>query len=146
MARKFPNVVWGFQTHVYTLLGALVRCVASEVLFVLSTSVFAIILSSSVWYNYLICYSDHITIGILDIAGFEKLKTNSFEQMCINLVNEKLQSFMNRRVFTTEMELYKAEGIELDGIHFKNNDDILELFEKVRLGLRACSLLYGFII
>ena len=77
-------------------------------------------------------YSDNITIGILDIAGFENLKTNSFEQMCINLVNEKLQSFMTRKIFSQELEIYKSEGIQLEEVEFKSNEDVLELFEKVR--------------
>ena len=80
-------------------------------------------------------FSDNITIGILDIAGFEKLRTNSFEQLCINLVNEKLQSFMNRKIFSQELEIYKSEGIQLEGINFKNNEDVLELFEKVNMFL-----------
>ena len=29
------------------------------------------------------------------------------------------------------MEIYKSEGIQLEGINFKNNEDILELFETV---------------
>ena len=70
-------------------------------------------------------------IGILDIAGFEKLKDNSFEQMLINVVNEKLQYFMNVKIFKQEMEIYQAEGINLEGIQFVNNEDILKMFEQV---------------
>lgn len=71
------------------------------------------------------------TIGILDIYGFENFKNNSFEQLCINVANEQLQSFFNLHIFQLELEEYKREGVAGESITFVDNRPLLDMFMDV---------------
>ncbi|OAY75620.1 Myosin-12 [Ananas comosus] len=76
-------------------------------------------------------------IGVLDIYGFETFKINSFEQLCINLTNEKLQQHFNQHVFKMEQEEYTREEIDWSYVEFVDNQDVLDLIEKKPGGIIA---------
>jgi myosin heavy subunit len=71
------------------------------------------------------------SISILDIYGFESFDKNSFEQFCINYANERLQQHFNRHLFKLEQEEYVEDGIDWAKVDFEDNQDCLNLFEKV---------------
>ncbi|XP_041650899.1 unconventional myosin-IXAb-like isoform X4 [Cheilinus undulatus] len=71
-----------------------------------------------------------LSIGVLDIFGFEDYENNSFEQFCINFANERLQHYFNQHIFKLEQEEYRAEGITWHNIDYIDNSGCLNLISK----------------
>jgi len=70
------------------------------------------------------------SIGILDIYGFEIFERNSFEQLCINYVNEKLQQIFIQLTLKAEQEEYEREQITWTPIKYFDNKVVCELIEE----------------
>ena len=73
-------------------------------------------------------------IGLLDVFGFESFEVNRFEQLCINLANEKLQSLFLQSVFKAEEGIYKAEEIEWT-LEYAENEGCILLVEQPKKGI-----------
>ncbi|WJX81524.1 hypothetical protein P8452_64392 [Trifolium repens] len=65
------------------------------------------------------------SISILDIYGFESF------QLCITYANERLQQHFNRRLFKLEQQDYEIDGVDWTKVDFEDNQECLELIEKL---------------
>ncbi|XP_075713831.1 unconventional myosin-IXa isoform X2 [Rhinoderma darwinii] len=79
--------------------------------------------------------SQTLSIGVLDIFGFEDYGSNSFEQFCINYANERLQHYFNQHLFQLEQEQYRLEGISWSNINYTDNEGCINLISKRPTGL-----------
>ncbi|XP_052416151.1 unconventional myosin-IXAa isoform X10 [Carassius gibelio] len=71
-----------------------------------------------------------LSIGVLDIFGFEDYENNSFEQFCINFANERLQHYFNQHIFKLEQEEYRSEDITWHNIDYIDNTGCINLISK----------------
>ncbi|XP_075446830.1 unconventional myosin-XVI isoform X2 [Ascaphus truei] len=76
-----------------------------------------------------------LTIGILDIFGFEDFQRNTFEQLCINLTNEKIHQYINEVLFLQEQTECAQEGVSMETIYCPGNHaTVLDFFFQKPLG------------
>ncbi|XP_034469732.1 unconventional myosin-IXb isoform X2 [Hippoglossus hippoglossus] len=76
-----------------------------------------------------------LSIGVLDLFGFENLHTNGFEQLCINYTNEKLQHYINQNIFRLKQEDYVSEGLTWQNIDYSDNSGCIELISQKSTGI-----------
>uniref|UniRef100_A0A8D3BN83 Unconventional myosin-IXb-like n=1 Tax=Scophthalmus maximus TaxID=52904 RepID=A0A8D3BN83_SCOMX len=65
-----------------------------------------------------------LSIGVLDIFGFENLQSNGFEQLCINFCLQILEKYY-----------YVSEGIAWQNIEYNDNGGCIQLISKNSTGL-----------
>ena len=63
------------------------------------------------------------------LCAVGRLQVNSFEQLCINYANEKLQQFFTNFIFKLEQAEYDKEGINWAKVEFSDNADCIEMLE-----------------
>ncbi|XP_061735172.1 unconventional myosin-XVI isoform X3 [Nerophis ophidion] len=55
-----------------------------------------------------------LEIAILDIFGFEEFQKNSFEQLCVNMTNERLRCYVSEVLFRQELDECLQEGVAME--------------------------------
>mmetsp|Transcript_2124 Transcript_2124/g.4867 ORF Transcript_2124/g.4867 Transcript_2124/m.4867 type:complete len:1368 (+) Transcript_2124:37-4140(+) len=75
--------------------------------------------------------ASHHHIGTLDIYGFERLQINSFEQLCINFANERLQQFFIQQVLVAEQQLYREEGLSIKAWQLPDSEPVVVGIQKI---------------
>uniref|UniRef100_A0A4X1U5F9 Myosin motor domain-containing protein n=1 Tax=Sus scrofa TaxID=9823 RepID=A0A4X1U5F9_PIG len=68
-------------------------------------------------------------IGILDIFGFEEFQKNEFEQLCVNMTNEKLHHYIHEVLFLQEQTDCVQEGVPMETAYsLGNQTGVLDFF------------------
>ncbi|XP_066236665.1 unconventional myosin-XVI isoform X1 [Saccopteryx leptura] len=70
-----------------------------------------------------------LDIGILDIFGFEDFQKNEFEQLCVNMTNEKMHHYINEVLFLHEQTECLQEGVTMETAYSPGNQTgVLDFF------------------
>ncbi|KAM7110856.1 unconventional myosin-XVI isoform 1-T1 [Molossus nigricans] len=70
-----------------------------------------------------------LDIGILDIFGFEEFQKNEFEQLCVNMTNEKMHHYINEVLFLQEQTECVQEGVTMETAYSPGNQTgVLDFF------------------
>uniref|UniRef100_A0A3B4Z141 Unconventional myosin-XVI-like n=1 Tax=Stegastes partitus TaxID=144197 RepID=A0A3B4Z141_9TELE len=77
-----------------------------------------------------------LEIGILDIFGFEEFQRNGFEQLCVNMTNERLRQYVSEVLFQQEHAECLQEGIAMGTPRSpSNHPGVLDFFLQRPQGL-----------
>ncbi|XP_072556998.1 unconventional myosin-XVI-like isoform X2 [Paramormyrops kingsleyae] len=77
-----------------------------------------------------------LEIDILDIFGFEDFQKNSFEQLCVNMTDEKIHQYVTEVLFMDEQRDCLQEGVAMEtSYHPRNQSSILDFFFQAPHGL-----------
>ncbi|XP_034041871.1 unconventional myosin-XVI isoform X2 [Thalassophryne amazonica] len=77
-----------------------------------------------------------LEIGILDIFGFEAFQKNGFEQLCVNITNERLRTYVSEVLFQQEEAECLQEGIAIETPRSHGNQPaLLDFFLQKPQGL-----------
>ncbi|KAM9347628.1 unconventional myosin-XVI [Symphorus nematophorus] len=77
-----------------------------------------------------------LEIGILDIFGFEEFQRNGYEQLCVNMTNERLRQYVSEVLFQQEQAECLQEGIAMETPHSPGNQPaVLDFFLQKPQGL-----------
>ena len=87
---------------------ALARHLYSSLLFILED----MLMSPSISKRHLL---------VLDEAGFERDSSGSFDQLCSNLVSERIQSLFKTHYFDNQVRFFADKGIPLEQVPLPNN-------------------------
>ena len=90
--------------------------------------------------NERFCRDDFVTfIGLFDLPGPQNLtsRPNSLDQFCINFANERLQNFVQKKLFESHVAEYNNEGIArfVPHVPFFDNSECLRLLQNQPGGL-----------